>query len=377
MKTNSRKQTTKNIFLTGFPGFIGRRVVQAIFEDRSDTCFWFLVQDQYEDIADQTIERIDSQIAGFKKNCTILIGDLKQPDLGLDVQIQKILQQKITEVWHLAAIYDLEVQEKLAYQVNVDGTRRVIELCKSIKNLQKLIYFSTCVVSGRREGLILEDELDVGQSFFNHYESTKFEAERLVRENADKIPTIIFRPAIVVGDSKSGITDKFDGPYFLMRLIVDLESITRKTGHVALPGMGSANAFLNIIPVDYVSKAACFIASDPKNLNKCFHISSGRPVDFHDFLKMVYNALGYGDPVGNLPLPLVELIMKIPIVSKLSKIPAQLLPYMNHYAMFDDSNTQRALKGSKISCPELEEYFYKLVNSLKQDDHPKNGQAMY
>lgn len=371
-----KKNMTRNIFFTGFPGFIGRKIAQTLFQQNKDTHFQFLVQDRYKQTAIEEIEKIDLELSGFKDNSIILTGDLVQPDLGLDASTVQSLAGTIDEIWHLAAIYDIEVPEQLAYEVNVDGTVRLLELCRQMNKMEKFIFFSTSVVSGKRQGLILEDELDVGQSFFNHYESTKFEAERLVRKNGKDTPTIIFRPSIVVGDSQSGLADKFDGPYFLMKLLSDLKPFADRFGRFALPGVSSTSAFLNIVPVDYVAKAACHIAGKPENLGKCFHLSSDHPVSFHDFLALIYSTLGLGTPRGAMPFPLLELLIKIPIVSKTLKIPAQLLPYMNHYAMFDNSNTRSALAGSKIRCPEPAEYFYRLINHLA--DAPNgDGQAMY
>ena len=119
------------------------------------------------------------------------------------------------EVWHLAAVYDLAVPEEIARRVNVQGTANVIEFARSRKEFTRLQYVSTCYVSGDYDGEFPEDEIDLGQGFLNHYESTKFEAEVLVRRAIRAgLPATIYRPGIVVGDSVTGETQKYDGPYF-------------------------------------------------------------------------------------------------------------------------------------------------------------------
>src|SRR5205823_4708900 len=146
-------------------------------------------------------------------------GDIAERRLGLDVATWERLTAEVTRVYHLAAIYDLAVPVDVAQRVNVDGTGNVLELCLAAPNLERLAYVSTAYVAGRRTGVVYEHELVMGQGFKNHYESTKFQAEVWVRARLREIPTTIYRPAIVVGDSRTGETEKFDGPYYILRTI--------------------------------------------------------------------------------------------------------------------------------------------------------------
>ena len=109
------------------------------------------------------------------------------------------------------------------------------------------MYVSTAYVAGDRKGTVYEHELVLGQDFKNHYESTKFQAEVWVRESMAHVPTTILRPAIVVGDSKTGETEKFDGPYFLLRAISQAERFGRPPVQ-----FGHAEAPFNVVPVDFV-----------------------------------------------------------------------------------------------------------------------------
>lgn len=128
---------------------------------------------------------------------------------------------ELVEVWHLAAAYDLAVTREVGLRVNVAGTGNVLDVASAAPNLTRVHYVSTCHVSDRHPGLFGEDELVVGQSFNNHYESTKFLAEHLVRQRmADGLPVTIYRPAIVVGDGTTGVTEKYDGAYFLIQWVL-------------------------------------------------------------------------------------------------------------------------------------------------------------
>ena len=142
-------------------------------------------------------------------------GDITQPNLGLGSADSERVRAEVDEVYHLAAIYDLQVGEEAARRVNVLGTRKVIQFLRTFgAGKVRHNYVSTCYVAGSREGMIFETELDRGQSFKNHYESTKYLGPKCwLKRGKRDLETRIFRPSIVIGDSRTGETDKFDGPY--------------------------------------------------------------------------------------------------------------------------------------------------------------------
>src|SRR5206468_2121579 len=176
----------------------------------------------------------------------ILTGDISRQDLGLTQEVRERLHGEVTQVFHLAAIYNLAVPLAIAQRVNVDGTGNILDLCAACERLERLNYVSTAYVAGTRHGVVYEHELAVGQDFKNHYESTKFQAELWVRERMRDIPTTIYRPAIVVGDSRSGETQKFDGPYFMLRTISRTVQL-----HMPIPQFGASAAPFNVVPVDF------------------------------------------------------------------------------------------------------------------------------
>ncbi len=188
----------------------------------------------------------------------LLTGDIATRGLGLGAEDWQRLSAEVTHVHHLAAIYNLAVPLELAQRVNVDGTGNVLELCLAAERLQRLMYVSTAYVAGMRTGVVYEHELSLGQRHKNHYESTKFQAELWVQQLMDRVPTTILRPAIVVGDSQTGETEKFDGPYFLLRTIAQAHRNRRP-----VPQFGRARATFNVVPVDYVVAALIALTDDP------------------------------------------------------------------------------------------------------------------
>ncbi|WP_261130225.1 SDR family oxidoreductase [Bacillus sp. Marseille-Q3570] len=178
-------------FFTGFPGFLATKLIEELSIQDPDASFLLLVHDSQLEKAMARIEKLENQ-----ERYSILSGDITQEGLGLE---DTLCGRDITHVFHLAAIYDLAVPQSVAQLVNVSGTRRVLEWLSTLSNLKRFVYFSTAYVSGTRTGTVYEHELNKKQSFKNHYESTKFEAEVLVQEQMAKIPTTIIRPGIVVG----------------------------------------------------------------------------------------------------------------------------------------------------------------------------------
>ena len=162
---------------------------------------------------------------------------------------------------------------EVAQRVNVDGTGNVLDLCRAAENLERLAYVSTAYVAGKRTGVVYEHELVMGQDFKNHYESTKFQAEVWVRELLDAVPTTILRPAIVVGDSRTGETEKFDGPYYILRALSRAERLGR-----AMPQFGRSAAAFNVVPVDYVVAAMVAAAGDEAAVGQTLHLVDPDPL---------------------------------------------------------------------------------------------------
>jgi len=366
-----------NIFFTGFPGFIGKRIIRALLSSESNLFFNFLIQEKFRKMAESSIEQISAEFPKFASNHKLIAGDLTKNQFGLDDEAYNKLAASTSIVWHLAAVYDLAVPEGIAYQINVEGTRRILDFCEKAPHLKKFVYFSTCYVSGFRTGLILEDELNHEKGFKNHYESTKYEAEVLVRRCGDKIPTIIIRPSIVIGDSVSGETDKFDGPYFLMRLFADLERRNFLIKGLRLPSLGRAGAYFNLVPIDYLINAVIHIQNDPRNFGKCFQVCDPNPLKGREFYDEVYQIFGLGKTWGVLPSSLVIWSATLPKLGKFMGIPHQAIPYMEHYAVYDCKNTLSALEGAGIRCPYLKDYLPTLANYVRKHVTDRGLRAKY
>ena len=352
------------IFLTGFPGFIGKKLVKEIAAQEPQTDFIFLVQDRFIPDAGTEVEelKMDKQLKDSKM--TILAGDISFERLGLTEKKYREIVSSVTDVFHLAAIYDLAVPEETARRVNVTGTKNIVDFSREAKKLKKFVYFSTCYVAGKRRGTALETELVMGQGFKNHYENTKNEAEIVVRNNWDKIPTIIIRPAIVVGDSITGETQKFDGPYFGM-ILVD----TLKLLQIPLPNLGEGNVEINLVPIDFIVDATIAIWKKKGTEGTCFALADPSPVLVCKFYTEIIRLLGARGPFGQIPPILLDIPLRLPAVRKILGVPREFLEYFNHPVHYDCANTLAALEGTGIRCPNILDYLPTLIRFYRNNRH--------
>lgn len=348
------------ILVTGFPGFIAGRLLRRLVEERADADFYLLVEPRFCFVAKRACERLEVEQPALRGRWQVVTGDIRHDGLGIDPESQAFLRPRVRELWHLAALYDLAVPQSIAYAVNVDGTDRVLDFCESLPAFDRLQYVSTCYVAGERTGRIFEDELDCGQEFKNHYESTKFWAEARVRRRMCAVPTTIYRPAIVVGDSTTGETVKGDGPYAVVQL---LDRLPRWLPFVHV---GRSDAPVNVVPVDFVVEAMVALSSMDAAEGSTFALADPTPLPARDFLELTLDAMDRAPAVGRVPPGAVERVLGSERARDALGLSPESLVYFNHPATFDVSNTARLL-GDDLHCPRVDEYWPRLIDYARSN----------
>ena len=350
------------VFFTGFPGFIGTRLVKRLLADDPELRVAALVESRMADRAREAAGRIDGG-----DRIDVLEGDISDRQLGITDEQRERLRAEVTVAYHLAAIYDLAVPAEIAQKVNVDGTGNVLDLLADCERLERHNYVSTAYVAGDRTGHVYEHELIVGQGWKNHYESTKFQAEVWVRHSMDQIPTTIYRPAIVVGDSKTGETQKFDGPYYILRTISRAMRMNSP-----IPQFGRAEAPFNVVPVDFVVDALVAGAQDGAAVGETLHLVDPDPVTAAELARTLSREYAGKEPGYRLPPKAVELSLHSKGVRKLfSGAPPQSVVYLNHPVRFDTRRASDLLARSGLRCPRFEEYVGPMTSFFKQhEDDP-------
>ncbi len=347
--------------VTGFPGFIGRRLVAALLEADAKANVVALVEPRMVETALEVADRIDP------KRIDVAPGDITDRRLGLEAADYERLAGEVKRVFHLAAIYDLAVPLEVAQRVNVDGTANVLDFCRAAGQLERLAYVSTAYVAGDRTGVVYEHELVMGQGFKNHYESTKFQAEVWVREELDRVPTTILRPAIVVGDSTTGETEKFDGPYYVLRAL----GRSQRMGQ-PMPQFGRSGAAFNVVPVDYVVAAMVAAAGDPATLGETLHLVDPDPLSAHELVELLSHAYMGRGTRGRVPAGMVERALRLKRVREMFEgIPAESIGYLNHPVVYDARRTVDLLAPHGLTPPRFPEYVEAMVGFYRaHEDDP-------
>jgi thioester reductase-like protein/NADP-dependent 3-hydroxy acid dehydrogenase YdfG len=336
--------------VTGGTGFIGRRVVSRLLATQPDAEVWVLVRRQ-------SLGRFERLALEWGERAKPLVGEL--PELELSEQNIAELGQ-VDHLVHCAAIYDITVGEAEQRAANVEGTRAVLELGRRLDAV--FHHVSSIAVAGDFAGEYTEDDFDVGQQLPTPYHRTKFEAEMLVRSTAG-LRYRIYRPAVVVGDSRTGEMDKIDGPYYFFGVLSKLAVLPSLTP-MLLPDTGRTN----VVPVDYVVDALVALMHSPGRDGQTFHLTAPKTVGLRGIYRGIGDAAGLPRVRGGLPRSMASSVLKVSGRAKLLRnmaatqlgIPAEIFDVVDLAPTFVSDETRKALQGTGIEVPEFGTYAPKL-----------------
>lgn len=354
--------THRHVLITGFPGFIARRLLTKLLSADDDLTASVLVEASQEETARTVLARMidrDTSEAPAQGRVEIVVGDVTAMDCGLSGSEFKELTDRVTELFHLAAVHSLSADRHTAELVNVRGTANVLALARAVRRLERLVHFSSAYVSGDRTGVVMEDELDMGQSFRNNYDATKHQAELLVQRARDRLPITVIRPAGVVGDSRTGEIDRFDSVYHLGMLLV------ASPAAIAVPIPGEGQAPLNLVPVDYLVDAVHAIIHDPDTVGKTFHVVDPNPLSTRRVYEAIAERAGRKLPRYSVSPNLTKALLRIPGLERLAPVSHHAIDYLNQMAFYNSRNTMAALEGTGIRCPYFEEYVENLMQYVR------------
>jgi NAD(P)-dependent dehydrogenase (short-subunit alcohol dehydrogenase family) len=367
-------------FVTGATGFIGRRLVERLLDTRQGKVY-VLVRENSMARLDDLIERWSIVVgASAAERILPVVGDLRRPLLGVEEEQLAELRGKITHFFHLAAVYDMTAPAERNTAVNVGGTTHAVELARAL-DAKHLHHVSSIAVAGQYRGLFGEDMFDEGQRLPSPYHLTKFESERIVREQP-YVPWRVYRPGIVVGDSRTGEMDKIDGPYYFFKAIQRLRRLLPEW----VPLVGLDLGYTNVVPVDWVAGALEHIAHEPGLDGRAFHLTDPRPQRVGELINELAAAAHaprfavsidkrLTDPLPKWPLTLAARLPPWRQLGTLTLrelgIPAEVISHIELVPRFDTRETARALSGSPLEMPPpLHEYASRLWDYWEREMDP-------
>ena len=351
-------------FVTGATGFIGRHLIERLLARKGAVIHVLVRRDSQK--------KLDAMIAlhGWDaKRIAPVVGDLARPRLGLSAAQVKALAGKVKHFFHLAAIYDIKADAASQQEVNVEGTRHAIELAAALK-AGCFHHVSSIAAAGLYPGVFREDMFDEAEGLDDPYLRTKHESEGIVRREC-AVPFRIYRPAIVIGDSKTGEIDKIDGPYYLFTLIKRMRQLLPPW----MPTIGIEGGRINVVPVDYVADALDHIAHKKGLDGGCFHLVDPEPMRFGELINTFCRAAHAPEMTlrvdarmfAFVPSAMRAAAANLPPVKRFTgmllrdlRIPREALGFVTYPTRFDNRETERALKGSKIALPPLDSYAWRL-----------------
>jgi long-chain acyl-CoA synthetase len=353
------------IFITGATGFVGMELLVRYLE-RTDRRIFALIR-AGDDLQAQQRLRATLATAGVSDpqgRVMAVRGDVTLPRLGLDKRMWDALAEEVEEIVHAAASVSFTLGLAESRAINVEGTRRVLELGAAAARcgggLRCLSYVSTAYVAGTHRGAFAEDDLDVGQGFRNGYERSKFEAEELVRSHMPGLPTKVFRPSIVVGERDTGWTPAFNVIYWPMRAFA-------RGAYRVLPARPRSP--VDVVPVDYVADAVFALASAGGGVGETYALAAG-PVasSVGELLALSARAFERRAP-RTIPHGLYRAALHPVLVRRADERRRTTLrasevffPYFAMRQTFDTTRAADRLAALGIAPSPLDEYFEHLVD---------------
>jgi len=356
--------------VTGGTGFIGRHLLRELAR-REGTTF-VLVRHASRERLEALIESI-----GARESLRPVEGDITAPGLGLSTP--DVARLEGADVYHLAAVYDLEAGAKVNQEVNVEGTRHVVELAQRISG--RLHHVSSIALAGSRwKGKFTEEMFAEGQVLDHPYYRTKYDAEKIVRDSGVRFR--IYRPGLVIGSSETGEADRIDGPYYAFKLIQRLRDAIPQW----VPLIGIEGGEINVVPVDFVARALDAIGHREGLDGMTFHLTDPaarrlgevtnefcRAAHAPQFTLRIDTRAG-----AMLPSETRAMLEHWSVAQTLKRrlldgvhVPEAALPYISNRARFTSEVAQAALQGTGVSCPPLHAYAWKVWDYWERQMDPE------
>jgi thioester reductase-like protein len=347
---------TEPVYLvTGYPGFRARRVLEELLASEANASARLVIPPRQLEPAEAALARLPAVERG---RVAVLEGDTPHLDMGLSGAEYRALAAELTRIEHCHQVLEIGTDHGTAESVNVAGMREVLELGRAVERLESIVVHSSARVSGNRTGLVVEDELNRGQSFPDAVSETLARAERMARRAMTSLPVVVVRPTEVVGAAATGETGDLDGLYvLLLHMLSSPEDWgSELEPHVDLP--------LDMIPVDYLVRTAHHLGRGATYARRTYHLPSPRPPSVRRVAELLRASVERIYPGVAIAPSTVLAFLSAPASRLFARGPKALIEAFASRARYDTHHTDEALRPFGIACPPFEGYVDALVTHL-------------
>ncbi len=365
--------------LTGATGALGQELLYQLLENRPTDHFVLLSRGSSKKQPDGAARRINkilqkhlspSEVEKAWQRLSVLDGDINEPQLGLSDELYRQTAERLDQVLHCAAAVRFDQPLAEARETNLEGTRKMLELARLARHYgrnTRFDYIGTSYIAGKRSGVIYESELDHKRGFHNTYEQSKYETEQMLRTQQDELPIAIYRPSIIIGNSRTGETSNFKAFYWPLRVYA--------MGQMRLlPGV--ADCQVDLVPVDFVAGSVVALSGRSDTPGHCYHLTAGRDnlISLRQIMDAAIGFFGIKSPALIHPA-FLKLAEGWPGRYFLTERTLKTLrlgePYYPYFALklqFDTTEASRALQPTQLKPPSPQLFFDRLFRYCVETD---------
>jgi nucleoside-diphosphate-sugar epimerase len=347
----------KAIFLTGYPSsVIARRLLEKILELDSETPVICAT-------APSSMPAARAHLATLSERSRPRVEfrpyDITAMDFGLAGDDFFQLAEEVETIHHCASTVRSGLDQAAAERIHVRATGEVLELAKAASGIKRLVFWSSALVSGYRQGRVMENELVEPHGFRSAAEQGVYRAEKLLRDMMGQIPVTVLRPSIVIASSKNGEVEPFEEPHLLIQFILNAPTDMP----LLLPKRGETP--LHVVPIDFVVDAGWAISCDARSVGRAFHLVDPNPLKVIEVVKLVSKSVGKSCEVGELPTALATALLRAPGLRRWLELPRTLIEQLASNVVYDTSNASEILQYEHIKCPPLPSYLDLIIERAK------------
>jgi nucleoside-diphosphate-sugar epimerase len=363
----------KRVLLIGATGLVGQYLMRDLLQ--AGTRLVVVIRPESGESGRQRLARIlahwERELGQPLPRPVCLEGDLTQEGLGLNEEARNWVAENCASVLHNAASLTFFGADRAGepWLSNFTGTRNALEFCKAA-GLREFHYVSTAYVCGQRTGLIREQELDCGQEFRNDYEHSKCEAEKLVRSAPFFDRVTVYRPAVIVGDSRTGYTVTYHGFYTYLQFVwlfrQHLKLQPNGSMHQPMRINLTGDELRNLVPVDWVSAVMARIFLNPELHGRTYHLGPKRCVTAREIEDVLSDYFNYSGPTFAGPDALKQGELNT-LEKMFYAYVSRYRPYWTEEPLFDCTNTLAA--APDLPCPTIDrECMHRLIDFAIRDN---------